>query len=184
MMAKTLFTKRPSVLPSIVRVQFLPAIYRFVKRDATKNGCVELFTATDSDRFPESVLGTPVIQSWNAKLSGSGMSVSNIFLGSRKNYRLVEWPLALMQLSKAAALLPGPARMALRSHSVASWLKLPVVLLSLGRDIGRLAAHPAKKSISAANNSIFMRHPLSLVLTCLTCGARYNNPAKSSPSWL
>lgn len=77
----------------------------------------------------------------------------------RKDYWLGVRPLALMQSSKAFALLPTPASADLRSHSVVSRLSVFALLLSLGPGGGGLA-HPAK-SIIAANNPSFMNRFLS-----------------------
>lgn len=63
---------------------------------------------------------------------------------------------ALMQRSKACALLPALDNAASRSHSYASGLELfvPVLLLSFSSD-GRGLTHPAR-SIAAANIMIFI----------------------------
>jgi hypothetical protein len=78
----------------------------------------------------------------------------------RKDYWLGVRPLALMQSSKAFALLPTPANADLRSHSDVSRLRVFALLLSLGPGGGGLA-HPAKSTIAARSPS-FMNRFLSL----------------------
>ena len=78
----------------------------------------------------------------------------------RKDHRLGVRPLALMQSSKAFALLPTPASADLRSHSDVSRLKVFALLLSFGPAGGGLA-HPAKSTIAAIRPSFMNRCPSS-----------------------